>query len=230
MSEKNSKNNIEGNSFRNLLLFLLIYIFGSPFLSPYPSLAVLAHLSLSVAIFFAIYTVQKRQQQRTVAISLLLPLLVLYWLGIYDIIDFSRQGSYLFFVIYFGLLIYSYILQISRTSKVTRNVLYATFCLYLIIGLFWGMLYALLNEMTPGAYAGALLENAQGHPVHIFTYFSMVTLTTLGFGDITPQTAGAASLCQMEAIVGQFFTAILAAWLVGMYVSERQNMKIRNKL
>ena len=227
MSENN--NNIEGNSFRNLLFFLLIYIFGSPFLTPYPSLAVLAHLSLSVAIFFAIYTVQKRQQQRTVAISLLLPLLGLYWLGIYDIIGFGRQGSYLFFVVYFGLLIYSYILQISRTSRVTRHVLYATFCLYLMIGLFWGMLYAILNEITPGAYAGTLLENAQGHSVHIFTYFSMVTLTTLGYGDITPQTAGAASLCQMEAIVGQFFTAILAAWLVGMYVSERQYIKTHTK-
>jgi len=90
------------------------------------------------------------------------------------------------------------------------------------------MLYAVLNEFYPGAYGGTLLENLQGNSVHIFTYFSMVTLTTLGYGDITPQTAGAASLCQMEAIVGQFFTAVLAAWLVGMYVSE-QNTKTRNR-
>jgi len=53
--------------------------------------------------------------------------------------------------------------------------------------------------------------------VHVFNYFSLVTLTSLGYGDITPQSLGAASLCQMEAIIGQFYTAVLVAWLVGMY-------------
>jgi len=68
---------IEGNGFRNLLVLLLIYIVGSPFLEPYPSLFILAHLSLSIAMFVTIYTVQKYQQERSFAIALLLPLLIL---------------------------------------------------------------------------------------------------------------------------------------------------------
>ncbi len=223
MAASKKKSPIEGHGFRNLLFFLLLYMVGSPFLAPYPSLAIFAHASLSISLFVAIYTVQKQQQKRSVAIALLLPLLVLYWLGIYDIISFTRLASYLLFAVYFGLLVYSYVWQIAHSHKVTRNVLYATFCLYLIIGLFWGSLYTLLNELIPGAYSGVLLDNIQTHPVHIFNYFSLVTLTTLGYGDITPQTAGAASLCQMEAIVGQFFTAVVVAWLVGMFVSEKRN-------
>ena len=226
-----AKTTIKGNGFRNLLLFLVLYIVGSPFLSPYPSLAVFAHLSLTMALFFAVYTVQKQQQQRSFAMGLLMPLLILYWLGIYDVISFSRLGSYCFFVIYFGLLVYSYVLQIARTERVTRNVLYAAFCLYLVIGLFWGALYSLLAELSSGAFSGALLENLQGSSVHVYNYFSMVTLTTLGYGDITPQTTGAAALCQMEAIIGQFFTAVLVAWLMGMYISDKQSKKSmdRNK-
>lgn len=220
---------IEGNRFRNLLFFLLLYIFGSPFLAPYASFSVFAHASLSVVLFVAVYTVQKHQQQRSFAMILLLPLLILYWFGIYDIIHFSRIGAYLLFAAYFGLLVYSYVFQLICSRKVTKNVLYATFCLYLIIGLFWGSLYALLQELRPGSYSGVLLENASGHAVHIFNYFSMVTLTTLGYGDITPQTAGAASLCQMEAIVGQFFTAVLVAWLVGMYISDKQEPGAGNR-
>ncbi len=220
-----AKTTIKGNGFRNLLLFLVLYIVGSPFLSPYPSLAVFAHLSLTMALFFAVYTVQKQQQQRTFAMGLLMPLLILYWLGIYDVISFSRLGSYVFFVIFFGLLVYSYVLQIAHTERVTENVLYAAFCLYLVIGLFWGALYSLLAEFNPGAFSGVLLENLQGSTVHVYNYFRMVTLTTLGYGDITPRTAGAASLCQMEAIVGQFFTAVLVAWLVGMYVADKQSNK-----
>ncbi|MBU1420458.1 MAG: Ion channel protein [Proteobacteria bacterium] len=223
MTARKKKPPIEGHAFRNLLFFLLLYIVGSPFLDPYPSLAIFAHASLSVAMFVAIYTVQKQQQERSVAIALLLPLLILYWLGIYDIISFSRLAAYLFFTVYFGLLVYSYVWQIAHSPSVTRNVLYATFSLYLIFGLFWGSVYAVLNELSPGAYSGILLENLPGNTLHTFNYFSFVTLTTLGYGDIIPQTAGASSLCQMEAIFGQFFTAVVVAWLVGMHVSSRHD-------
>jgi hypothetical protein len=51
----------------------------------------------------------------------------------------------------------------------------------------------------------------------------MVTLTTLGYGDITPQNPGAGALCQLEAIIGQFFTAVIVGWMVGNIVSEQQD-------
>lgn len=222
MTIQEKKQSIEGHGFRNLLFFLLLYIVGSPFLERNPSLAVLAHVSLSVALFAAVYAVNKQKQQRSIAVALLLPLLMLYWLGLYDIISFTRFGAHLLFAVYYGLLIYSFISQIRNARRVSTNVLYATFSLYLIIGLFWGSLYTLLYQLSPGAYSGVLLEDAQ-NASHIFNYFSFVTLTTLGYGDITPQSPGAASLCQMEAIMGQFFTAVVVAWLMGMFVSERRN-------
>jgi len=229
MANRDKKASIQGPAFRNLLFFLLLYLVGSPFLVPYPSLAVLADASLTVALLFTVYTVQKQRQQRSFAMVLLLPLLGLYWLGIYDIVSFSQLGADLFFVLYFGLLAYSYVRQITQSRRVTANLLHATFCLYLIIGLFWGSLYTLLDELMPGAYGGTLLDSVPDKSIHVYNYFSMVTLTTLGYGDITPQTTGAAALCQMEAIVGQFFTAVLVAWLVGMHISERQN-KIEKKV
>ncbi len=225
------KNDVfDGHGIRYLLFFLLLYIVGSPFLDPYPSLDILAHLFLSMTLFVAVYTVQKHQQQRSVAIVLMLVLIVLYWLGIYDVVPFSRIGSYLLFVIYFGLLIYSNVKQLARFQKVTVNVLHATLCLYLIIGLFWGSLYTLLNELSPGAYSGTLLDNVQGDPLHVFNYFSMVTLTTLGYGDITPQNLGAGALCQMEAIIGQFFTAVVVAWLVGSIITEKESKIVKTEI
>ena len=213
---------IKHNGFRNLLFFLLLYIFGSPFLSPYPSLAVFAHASLSVALFFSVYAMQKQQNYRSFAIFLLLPLLILYWLGIYRIVSFSLLGAYILFAVYFGLLVFSFASQIVRSPGITLQILYATLCLYLVIGLFWGTLYTLLNELSPGAYAGALLENNADIHLTTFNYFSLVTLTTLGYGDITPQTPGAGALCQLEAITGQFYTAVVVAWLVGNFVRDRQ--------
>ncbi len=225
MTSRRKKHPLKGNGFRNLLFFLILYIVGSPFLEPYPSLAVLAHISLTMALFAAAYAVHKQQHERSIALALLLPLLTLYWLGIYDIIPFSELGANLLFVIYYGLLMYAFVTQIIRADRVTAKILYATFCTYILLGLFWGSLYSLLNGLTPGAFSGALLENIQTHSTHTFNYFSFVTLTTLGYGDITPQTAGAAALCQMEAIVGQFFTAVIVAWLVGMFISDKRDVK-----
>ncbi len=224
-TRKSKKNQevIEGYGFKNLLFFLLLYIFGSPFLSPYSSFAVLAHAMLSLVMLVAVFAVRKQQKERSIAMALLLPLLVLYWLGLYDIIPFSSIGAYLLFSVYYGLLVYSFAFQIVHSSRVSPSVLAAAQCLYLIIGLFWGTLYTLLYEISPGAYSGVLLENTDTHLLHIFNYFSFVTLTTLGYGDITPQNPGAASLCQLEAIVGQFFTAVVVAWLVGNFVSDKKD-------
>lgn len=214
---------IEGNSFRNLLLFLILYITCGPFLIPYPSLAVIAHGTLTLSLSFAVYTVQKKQKQRQAVMVILFPLLVLYWLGIYDVVSFSIRGAYFLLVVYYGLLIYSYILQIKLSRRVNRNVLYASFCLYIMLGLFWGALYGLVYDLMPGAYSGALLENNTISLIHVFNYFSFVTLTSLGYGDITPQTPGAAAICQTEAMVGQFCTAVLVAWLVSQYMIDRSD-------
>ena len=132
------------------------------------------------------------------------------------------MAAYILLAIFFALLIVSFATQISRTEGITIHVIHATLCLYLIIGLFWGSLYSLLYELDPGSFAGVLLEYDQDGLLTAFNYFSMVTLTTLGYGDITPQTPGAGALCQVEAIVGQFYTAVIVAWLVGNWVSERR--------
>lgn len=218
----NENESITGHGTRNLLFLLLLYIVGSPFLIPYPSLAILAQISLSMALLSAVYAINKRNNQRSIAALLLLPLLTLYWLGYFEIVVISHISADFLFTIFYALLIYTFTIQIKNANRVTLKVLYATFSLYLIIGLFWGSLYTLLQFLDPGAYGGALLESTNNSS-HVFNYFSFVTLTTLGYGDIAPQTAGAGALCQMEAIVGQFFSAVVVAWLVGMFVSSKRH-------
>ena len=216
---------IKGNSFKYLSIFLFAYLVGSPFLDPYSSMRVISNLSLTIVLFLAAYAVQKEQGQRPYIFAIIVPLLFLYWLGTYDIVRFTLSGAYLLLGVYFVLLISSYIVQIFRSPRVTSNVLYAAFCLYLMVALLWGAAYALLNSWIPGSYSGHLLEKTAGSSIHIYNYFSVVTFTTLGFGDIIPQTAGAASLTHFEAIVGQFFTTVLVAWLVGKYVSDNPEAK-----
>ncbi|MEJ2057789.1 MAG: ion channel [Desulfofustis sp.] len=126
--------------------------------------------------------------------------------------------------LFFALLIIAFAKQFIKAQEVSLQLIFGTLCLYLIIGLLWGSLYSLLYTIDPESFSGVLLDNSDsGGLLTTFNYFSIVTLTTLGYGDITPQTPAASSLCQIEAITGQFFTAVLVAWLVGTHVSSRVN-------
>ena len=86
------------------------------------------------------------------------------------------------------------------------------------MGLVWAMGYALLESLQPGAFHYGKLADTQ-EMVQIFVYYSFVTLSTLGYGDVTPATPVARSMSAAEAIVGQLYLAVFVAALVGRYLS-----------
>ncbi len=204
------------------MFFLLLYIFISPFLIDYPSIAIITHSLLSFTLFFSVWAVQRQQTYRSMAMLLLIPVLAIYWLGLYEFIPFDLLSAYALLALFYILLIISFGGQLIRAKRIDLQVIYGTLCLYLILGLLWGALYSLLHDLSPGSFSGALLDPPNESLLTTFNYFSMVTLTTLGYGDITPQSHAAAALCQIEAITGQFYIAVVVAWLVGNFIADRQ--------
>jgi hypothetical protein len=109
------------------------------------------------------------------------------------------------------------------------DLIYATICVYLLIGVAWAYVYSVLENIFPGSFnfplnllqANPSLNEGRKHLTLLF-YYSFVTLTTLGYGDITPVTPPAQSLSTLEAIMGQFYIAILVARLVGIYASKNK--------
>jgi hypothetical protein len=115
---------------------------------------------------------------------------------------------------------------------VTRDKIAAALCVYILLGLMWGLAYSLLEFLHPGTFsfssgplAAPVAEGTGLRDIGFilderpsFSYFSFVTMTTLGYGEITPLTQPARSLCVLEAITGQFFLAVLIARLVGMHI------------
>ncbi|HYB49943.1 MAG TPA: ion channel [Burkholderiaceae bacterium] len=95
---------------------------------------------------------------------------------------------------------------------------------YLIAGAAWSSLYALVQTLEPDAFAlpAAFANQAldwSGRTA-VFNYFSIVTLTTVGYGDITPLHAPAPALVMLEAVFGQFYIAVVVAQLVGARLSN----------
>ena len=110
--------------------------------------------------------------------------------------------------------------QVLFTGNIDTNKIVGAICIYLLLGLIWAMMYLFIAEAVPGAFNGMTqapwLDNF-GTAV----YFSFVTITTLGYGDISPVLPLARFLVYMEAIVGVFYMAILVASLIGVRLSDR---------
>ena len=201
--------------FGRLLVSLVTYIVVSPFIPPGTIAATGMHLWLSVALILAAIQTESGSK-RSVAVIWLVPALILHWLGEFIAIQYVKEGALALFVGFYAFVLVSFLKQLLKAKKIDGEVIAGSLCIYLIIGLLWGSAYHLIFSIDLSAFSGNLVE-LEGPKVHVFNYFSLVTLTSLGYGDITPQSLGAASLCQMEAIIGQFYTAVLVAWLVGMY-------------
>jgi hypothetical protein len=111
--------------------------------------------------------------------------------------------------------------------EVTWDSIVGTFCGYLLIGVMWSEMYAMLELLSPDAlHLAAQSAPNPAEPVlnwHRLQYFSFVTLSTVGYGDITPVSPTARFLASLEAVCGQFYLAVLVAGLVGVKVSNRPN-------
>src|SRR5688572_10420263 len=112
-------------------------------------------------------------------------------------------------------------------ERVSMEKVLGGVCAYLFIGSIWGFLYMLIVLVDPDAFRGATLGTPSGSngifnwydlELAEFTYFSYVTLSTLGYGDITPRSVAAQMLVWMEALIGQIYLAVLIARLVSLQI------------
>jgi hypothetical protein len=87
----------------------------------------------------------------------------------------------------------------------------------------WAFIYTVLENIHPGSFAISEGHIEAGRP--LFIYYSFITITTLGYGDITPVTAPANSFALIEAVTGQIYLVVLVARLVGMHIAQSMDRK-----
>lgn len=154
------------------------------------------------------------------AIVLLALTTSLLWGNAFGLLNIGGETINGLLLLYLALLVFSFSRYIFAAQQVDAELISAALCLYLLLGLLWGSLLMLLEECIPGSFAGLGQTESFGDMFTRFNYFSFTTMTTLGYGDITPKTPPAMALCQAEAILGQFFTVVLVARLVGIQVAQ----------
>jgi len=109
-------------------------------------------------------------------------------------------------------------IHLLKSREVTSEILFASVCVYLLVGLTWAALYIFIDILYPHSFIDVGDNIAITAPR--FLFFSYITLTTVGYGTMTPISDPARSLALLEAIIGQLYLAILVARLVGLHISK----------
>ncbi|MEM9943058.1 MAG: potassium channel family protein [Planctomycetota bacterium] len=108
--------------------------------------------------------------------------------------------------------------RILTASSVDADVLLAASCAYILLGFLFSTLYVAILHVDPSSFE---IANADDDAVYQLIYFSFVTLTTLGYGEILPNSHTTQMLAALEAILGQLFVTIVVGLLVGLFVSQK---------
>jgi hypothetical protein len=126
----------------------------------------------------------------------------------------------IFWVLFFGYITWSELRAVLKQKEVTGETISLSMSIYLLLGLDWAVFYIVLYYLQPHAFSFGPISPSPTQSFPIFVYFSLTTISTVGFGDITPLTLQARYAAVAEAITGQFYLAILVARLMGLYMTR----------
>jgi voltage-gated potassium channel len=222
MDPKNFKNQIQklrDARFLVLLILILLLLVLTPFLDEFVQTRILMDVFLTAIFIFIICTIRLKRSQAIIASVLVLPLIVATWSTYFVEIKTFSLFSRIFGALFFAYAAINILRIVLKSEKVTRETIFAAIVAYLLIALMWAFLYMILERVSPGSFSFPA-KGFHGEMMR-YEYLSFVTITTLGYGDITPVTDKASALVIIEAVVGQIYLVVLVAWLVGMHVSRR---------
>jgi len=207
-----------------LLIFSLGYLIVLNSLSEFSFGRLLARLFFSFIIVAGVLTIFRQRWLHGFAIVLAVASLALNW------VEEIRPGGVLTILnaglslIYLGFLLAMVLIQVFGEGLVTGHRICGAIVIYLLLGALWALLYQVVALTIPQAFrlpdgmAGGDPDALQ----RLMTYYSFITLTTTGYGDITPLHPVARTLAMLEALVGQLYPAITLARLVSLAVMHQK--------
>jgi ion channel len=205
-----------------LLVALGLLFFAFPFVEEIKGGNLIVSILFSLVLLSGVVAVAERKRVLFIAIVLAIPAIGGRWINHLrpDLIPsfvFLAAG-----LILVGFVVANLLQFVLRSPSVDVEVLCASISAYLMLGLMWTMAYWLVDQLTPGG-AFSFSTNAEKQSMNGFNafYFSFITLSTVGYGDIIPVSRIARWLAASEAMTGLLYVAVLIARLVSLYSARK---------
>jgi len=205
---------------RNLFLSLLALLLVSPLFDSFAGSRLLTYATFALILITGPVTVAPTRKH--LSFSLITGIL-LFAPGFFGEVANNPQAVMLSTA--FGCVFFvhtSYLLATSllfHIDDVDDKTLWAAVNVYLTIGLAFAFFYATYAMVDSDAFMGKFVGEDLLTQIEGFIYFSFVSMTTVGYGDLTPNSAFVATIAYLQAILGQLYVAIMIARLVGLHIS-----------
>jgi hypothetical protein len=207
-----------GNS--SVLVLLLFTLFAAPVI-PDPEIRRTVFSALFTVLFFMGALAMEKYKRIIILIAVIA--LITEWISFVfhlPVLDFLSQTTNL---VFFFIIVARFIIQIAKTREVDAKVIIESINGYLLLGLAYSILVAIVMRNIENAYHfPEAISFIRKDPAHLYDYiyFTFVTFTTTGYGDIVPLVPIAKSLSLLISISGQIYIAIIIAMLVGKYAGS----------
>lgn len=215
-----------------LLITLLLILVVQPMSGGFSVRGPVFDVLYSLVLVAAILSLCERRWPWTAALLLGVPALLGRWLArllASNGEDFVALSDHFVEILFLGFVAAMILRVVLSQHSISADSIFGAICAYLLLGMAWGTLYGTIEVLRPGSFlasgdlAGALQSAETRGPV--LAYYSFVTLTTVGYGDVTPIAPSARTLSWLEAMMGQFYIAVLVASLVGMRLTQRPGVE-----
>ncbi len=127
--------------------------------------------------------------------------------------------------LFLAYVLWVFCMNLFKSKTVDTNMIYGAVCIYLLMAIECGLLYALLEIHVPNSFdigtSSSTVLSENNALVRDLIYYSFITLTTTGYGDIVPLTQTARYFSMLESFLGQLYLTVLVARLVGMHIAKK---------
>lgn len=205
-----------------LLLALVVTIFVlRPLIGPSVAGQALIEVWFAFVLLAGVWTVWRYRRQAILLTVVIVIVELVRWLHRQMPAAGLAPWEALSGAVAFGILVFLVLNRVFRAGPITVQRIEGAVAVYLLFGLMWAEVYQFLDLLNPGAFQFPSGAAGASDRLSLLLYFSFVTLTTLGYGDIVPVHPAARSLAMLEALTGQLYPAILIARLVSMEIASK---------
>ncbi|MHC4572410.1 MAG: potassium channel family protein [Planctomycetota bacterium] len=201
-----------------LLISISLTLALRPFIESFIGIGrLLMDIFVTAILISGLYVASQKKHLFYIGMLIAFPALAVHWSSYFVEVPSSFIVGHVFSAVFFTFLVVLILNYLCKEKKITADVIAGAICGYLLIGLMWASFFTVLEALQPGSFQ---VPDHLSTDSSYFIYYSYVTLTTLGFGDIVPMTNQARSLSIVESITGPVYLAVTVARLVGMSISQ----------
>ena len=212
------------SNFSYLLVALLIFLIGVPIAEDLNILSqpVVRTLGFVTLLVIGVWSLKSSGPIFLIGMGFAVAAILLNVIAVATDNQAIAAGSFAMLMFFLLIAIINTLRQVAFGHEISFNRLVGAVCVYLLLGLIWAVAYTLIEIAQPGSFDGLAYTGGAGGWNPSWIYFSFVTMTTLGYGDLLPIGSTARMFAYLQAVFGQFYIAVLVAGLVSAYISARQ--------